>query len=65
MGAQIVPFYPSVRILSPWQYERNRSNKEFFIIVNRLLTIIVAMEPRAALDPIRALAAILGCDHGR
>ena len=28
------PFYPQAFILSPWQCERNRSGKEFFIIVN-------------------------------
>jgi hypothetical protein len=61
-GAESVrtsPLYPSVCILSPWQYERNRSGKEFFIIVNRLLTMIVALAPRAALDPVRALAPIM------
>jgi hypothetical protein len=50
---------PLGHILSPWQYERNRGGKEFFIIVNRLLTMMIAMEPRAALDPVRAFAPIM------
>jgi hypothetical protein len=33
-------FDPLFFILSPWQYERNRGGKEFFIIVNRLVTMM-------------------------
>src|SRR4029079_2626901 len=33
------PIYRPALILSPWQHERNHAGKDFFIIVNRLLTI--------------------------
>jgi hypothetical protein len=35
----ISPIYRPALILSPWQHERNHAGKDFFIIVNRLLTI--------------------------
>ena len=34
-------------ILSPWQHERNHAGKDFFIIVNRLLTIANGPQPGA------------------
>jgi hypothetical protein len=41
----ISPIYRPARILSPWQHERNHAGKDFFIIVNRLLTIANGLKP--------------------
>jgi hypothetical protein len=40
------PIYHLVIILSPWQRKRNYAGKDFFIIVNRLVTIANAVPPR-------------------
>ena len=41
----ISPIYRPALILSPWQHERNHAGKDFFIIVNRLLTIANGVGP--------------------
>src|SRR5262249_26464208 len=41
------PIYRPAVILSPWQHERNYAGKDFFIIVNRLLTIANGLSPMA------------------
>jgi hypothetical protein len=44
----ISPIYHPALILSPWQHERNHAGKDFFIIVNRLLTIANGVGPGSA-----------------
>ncbi|MGB7276719.1 MAG: hypothetical protein WBD15_03085 [Pseudolabrys sp.] len=46
----ISPIYRPALILSPWQHERNHAGKDFFIIVNRLLTIANGPQPRVRAD---------------
>jgi hypothetical protein len=42
-------------ILSPWQSERNHANKDFFIIVNLLLTMIFQRHRGCLLVPLVGL----------
>ena len=44
--AESSPIYRLMIILSPWQCKRNYAGKDFFIIVNRLVTIANAVPPR-------------------
>ena len=46
-----LPVYRPIVILSPWQCERNHAVKDFFIIVNRLLTIANAVHRPSPVRP--------------
>jgi HPt (histidine-containing phosphotransfer) domain-containing protein len=52
------PIYRLMIILSPWQRKRNYAGKDFFIIVNRLVTIANAVLPRRQ-------CAIMAAELGR